>query len=575
MSDEEFYARIRQRLENHPEPPPQPAAWRSMESLLNADAQKRQLRHQLLRSLGLEVLGVFVLLSLALKWALPVEKAASSSVVMAHQAAAPASRGGVGPAVAARPRPPVATRGGREKALPSGLLPAAGAAPTAGTAGTTPAAGNLLSPSASGGQPAMAPARRDVITPTPRPAAGEPLVATARRGKVGTELALERSDNQHKKGFEPGRQPISKAAVSAPAKVASWGGVAGSQQGQAARALPLAGTGFGRPAGSRPVTSGEKLTTNYTPRRAKSLAEKTQLASAKYAENQTYKSKKDFTKPSPSAAKTALAATRPAPKLAPGQALGVVDSLALAAARRPPPHLPLPDSLKLAKLAPRGKPADELPAPKPASGLAAYRVRVGLVVAPELSSVRSGPFTTPGSDVGLLAEYQLARRWHVSAGYLVATKRYVAEGADYRQSPGYYIKGLQTVDANCRVIDIPLNLRYDVWQRPTQQVFVSAGLSSLLMRREDYTYHFDVAGQPQTSNWELLNGSRHFFQILNLSAGYERALGTRWSAQAEPFMKFPLNGLGFGAVRLSSAGIFFSLKFGLFPAAKAAPPVAR
>ena len=235
-----------------------------------------------------------------------------------------------------------------------------------------------------------------------------------------------------------------------------------------------------------------------------------------------------------------------------------------------------PDSLALVALALPFRPADLLALPRPRPTLAAYRLRLGVVAAPVLSTVRADRLTAPGSNLGVQLDYQLGRRWRISTGYLYSVSRYLARGTDYHLPTSYSMPHgwvISNVDAVCRIIDIPLNLRYDLWQRPRYQVFASVGLSSLLMRREQYTYDYEPSyGRPVPSySWELSNGSQHILQILNLSAGYERAVGPRWTVQAEPFVKLPLGGVGYGAVRLSSAGISFSLKYGLLPLHPAAP----
>ena len=61
---------------------------------------------------------------------------------------------------------------------------------------------------------------------------------------------------------------------------------------------------------------------------------------------------------------------------------------------------------------------------------------------------------------------------------------------------------------------------------------------------------------------DAVNENQHLLSILNLSAGYERSLGPRWSIQAEPYFKLPLSGVGAGKMRLASAGVFFGLKYG-------------
>ena len=91
------------------------------------------------------------------------------------------------------------------------------------------------------------------------------------------------------------------------------------------------------------------------------------------------------------------------------------------------------------------------------------------------------------------------------------------------------------------------------------------------------TYDYaPVYGKPVAPYaFEVDNGSRHLLKVLNLSVGYERLLGPRWSVQAEPFVKLPLAGVGYGAVRLRSAGVFFSLRYGLLPVRPAPMPGLR
>lgn len=236
----------------------------------------------------------------------------------------------------------------------------------------------------------------------------------------------------------------------------------------------------------------------------------------------------------------------------------------------------LPDSLRPVALVARPAPAADSQPPRPLAP--PYRLQLGLVAAPELSTVRAARLSPPGPSVGVQLDYRLARRWHLSTAFLYTVKRYGAAGTDYTVPytlpHGWVIDDVRAV---CRIIDIPLNLRYDFWQRPRYQLFASAGLSSLLMKREQYTYDYaPVYGRPVPSYaFEVDNGSRHLLKVLNLSVGYERLLGPRWSVQAEPFVKLPLAGVGYGAVRLRSAGVFFSLRYGLLAGRPAPVPGQR
>ena len=199
---------------------------------------------------------------------------------------------------------------------------------------------------------------------------------------------------------------------------------------------------------------------------------------------------------------------------------------------------------------------------------------VRFVVAPDLSSVGLKNFARPGTNIGLLAEYRLSSHWSVQSGVIQSTKVYKAAIADYAL-PDYALKWTvipEGVDGRCSVIDIPLNIRYDValrsrlnGQAPSRW-FVAGGVTSYIMKQEDYTYRYaDPANPhiyPKNRGWSGTSGG-YGFSELNLSAGYERAISRRLSWQVEPFMKVPLKRVGYLKLNLLSTGAFFSLRYKL------------
>ena len=204
-------------------------------------------------------------------------------------------------------------------------------------------------------------------------------------------------------------------------------------------------------------------------------------------------------------------------------------------------------------------------APKPAHEPHFY---VALVGAPDVSTVKFFSIEKPMANVGLLLEYRLSNRLRVNTGLLRANKQYTARREDYdfgANTARVYQRDFTDVEGSCTVLDVPLNLRYDLIARPRYRVFGSAGLSSFFMQREDYSYEYPnpTTGAPSYWNGSATNQNQHYFSILNLSAGYERSLSARWSLQAEPYLKLPLAGLGNGKLRLTSAGVFFGVKYGL------------
>ena len=193
------------------------------------------------------------------------------------------------------------------------------------------------------------------------------------------------------------------------------------------------------------------------------------------------------------------------------------------------------------------------------------RFYVGVVGAPDVTTVKFASVQSPLLNFGVTLEYRLTNRLRLTTGLLRSTKQYTARREDYdwgtfsTQVAKYDFKD---VEGTCQVLDVPLNLRYDILTQPQYKVFGSLGLSSFFMQRERYSYPYVYQNMARYAEWEVVNANRHLFSIVNLSFGYERSLSTRWSLQAEPYLKLPLGGVGVGKVQLVSGGIFFGAKYG-------------
>ena len=194
------------------------------------------------------------------------------------------------------------------------------------------------------------------------------------------------------------------------------------------------------------------------------------------------------------------------------------------------------------------------------------RWRLSVGVSPDISAVNLGEAEQVGSKALVGLEYFVRPRLSVSAGVVFSHKVYAAAGEDYQPEPDYWndYPVPPTVDARCNVLDIPLNVRYYAVNRPRARAFLSAGVSSYLMLTEDYTYPSQGGNRPpREEGVTLRHSNQHYFKVANISVGYERVLSRRWALQAEPFVKMPLAGVGFGKVKLMTTGVFFSLHYQL------------
>ena len=195
------------------------------------------------------------------------------------------------------------------------------------------------------------------------------------------------------------------------------------------------------------------------------------------------------------------------------------------------------------------------------------RWAVGLVIAPDFSTIsQSNEYTRPGMDAGLSVEYFISRRLSVTTGAVLTRKLYNTSDAEAYTVPQGFWQGAGEPDeilADCRVIDLPINLRYRVVEGTRTSFFLSAGMSSYLMLNERYDYDYGYTGSvgSQPEGWEVSNENNHFLGVYNLSVGITRQVGRNLFIEAEPFLKNSLGGVGWGQVRLRSTGVHFHLKY--------------
>lgn len=181
---------------------------------------------------------------------------------------------------------------------------------------------------------------------------------------------------------------------------------------------------------------------------------------------------------------------------------------------------------------------------------------------PDISSVgidRPGKLALP---YGIGVSYDLSKKISIRTGFFVGKKIYDADSADYHPPGNFwnYYSNLQKIDANCLVYEIPVSVVYNFAPGKKHNWFVSGGLSSYLMKKEAYDYYYKNSwGQPQLYHRTYKNENSHFFSVLNLSGGYRYSLNDRVSVMGEPYVKVPVSGVGYGKVKLNSAGVMFTV----------------
>ena len=197
-----------------------------------------------------------------------------------------------------------------------------------------------------------------------------------------------------------------------------------------------------------------------------------------------------------------------------------------------------------------------------------HEVIVSAMAAPDLSFAKSSKPSKVSSNVGMLATYAFGSKISVTSGAIYSRKFYNS-GGTAPQSNNYTSGADWQVNADCNVLDIPLNVNYKIFSQKKLAISLNTGLSSYFMLKEKYQF---ITGQPgpsqQVSTLEINNQNQHLFGIANVSVSFDHQISPSVSVGVQPFAKLPLTGIGYGKADLKSAGVSFSLNIGLFPAKK-------
>ena len=224
------------------------------------------------------------------------------------------------------------------------------------------------------------------------------------------------------------------------------------------------------------------------------------------------------------------------------------------------------------------KPANEVVAKLPADKNKKIKKKknssfyFSLSAGPDISFAGSDKFGKVKLLTGAGLGYNFNNRFTVRTGIYTGRKIYSASPDEYHPPAGFwaYYTYLQKVDADCKIIEIPISVSFNFSKSSKQNWFISTGLSSYLMKKETYKYYYKQTptGQTLTGNWAITNTNKHYFSILTLSGGYQRSINEYVSLMVEPYIKLPLSGIGYGKVKLNSGGLLFSVGIKPFTKAK-------
>ena len=190
-------------------------------------------------------------------------------------------------------------------------------------------------------------------------------------------------------------------------------------------------------------------------------------------------------------------------------------------------------------------------------------LNLGIGYSPDFSTVGIGNFVAPGSRWAAIGEFGFSKRFLLNTGIVWVSNKYEAYGEDYHAPSRYWKNGIMAEEAygECKMIDIPLNLRYNIILMGKHQLFVSGGASTYFVLKEDYYFHYELDDPDLPDHWGTDKMTVYPFGIINFSFGYQYELSRKSSFQIEPFIKIPTSGIGWGNVDLHTIGVYFMYKY--------------
>ena len=189
-----------------------------------------------------------------------------------------------------------------------------------------------------------------------------------------------------------------------------------------------------------------------------------------------------------------------------------------------------------------------------------HGIYYGLIGGPDVSTIKSQQVKNVGYSVGGILGYRINKHWAAEAGAFWDKKKYYTDGK-YFDKTAAHIPSSVTVyylDGGCNMFEFPLSLRYDLTLKKNS-FFVTAGITSYLMKKESYNYAEDYYGIYYEGYKSYKNSGNHLFANGQLSAGYNYNFSSKLSLRIEPYIKIPVKNIGIGKMPVTSKGIYFGI----------------
>jgi hypothetical protein len=186
----------------------------------------------------------------------------------------------------------------------------------------------------------------------------------------------------------------------------------------------------------------------------------------------------------------------------------------------------------------------------------------GIVFGPGINRVKNQKLLKPGFDIGIMAGISILKgRAFVEAGLLYTEKYYFSDGKYFNmdKAGGSMPQGMDvmSLEGSSRFFELPVKFKYNVFQKNRSGVFLSTGISSYLMTREENDYLAMMNGSEQNMSGSYNNNRRYMAVMANFGAEYNYKIGKHTRLRIEPYLQIPLKGIGIGSMPVMTTGLHF------------------
>lgn len=186
---------------------------------------------------------------------------------------------------------------------------------------------------------------------------------------------------------------------------------------------------------------------------------------------------------------------------------------------------------------------------------------LGLFSGADLSYIKSQRVSNAGYSFGVLIGYHINKKIGIETGAILEKKYYYSSGEYFDKKAVAYLNNINilSVNGNCNMINIPVNIKYNFLSHKKSTWFATTGLSSYIMTKEYYDYNYEYNSSYGHKGYTYLSSSKNWFSVINLSLGYQHDLGKNFMWRIEPYFKLPASGVGLGKLPLSSTGLYVGI----------------